>query len=44
MKRRDFFEKSGTSLLGLALAHFGLNSCQKKKNRRPSAGLEKELL
>lgn len=37
MKRRDFFEKSGTSLLGLALAHFGLNSCQKKE-KSPTIG------
>jgi len=31
MKRRNFFEKSGTGLAGICLACLGLNSCAKKK-------------
>ncbi|MFZ2054442.1 MAG: DUF2769 domain-containing protein [Candidatus Aminicenantales bacterium] len=31
MKRRDFVEKSGCGLLGMALAYFGLTSCKKKE-------------
>jgi hypothetical protein len=31
MKRRDFVEKSGCGLLGMALAYFGLSSCKKKE-------------
>jgi len=29
MKRRDFFGKSGCSLLGLTMTYFGLTSCKK---------------
>jgi hypothetical protein len=36
MKRRDFVEKSGSGLLGMALAYFGLTSC-KKKEETPAA-------
>ena len=32
MKRRDFVEKSGCGLLGMALAYFGLSSCKKKED------------
>jgi hypothetical protein len=31
MKRRDFVEKSGCGLLGMALVYFGLTSCKKKE-------------
>ena len=31
MKRRDFVEKSGCGLLGMALAYFGLTSCKKEE-------------
>lgn len=31
MKRRDFVEKSGCGLLGVALAYFGLTSCKKEE-------------
>ena len=36
MKRRDFFEKSGTGIAGMLLAYLGLNSCAKKEEA-PSA-------
>ena len=31
MKRRDFFEKSSCSVLGMMMAYFGLTSCKKKE-------------
>jgi hypothetical protein len=37
MKRRDFVEKSGCGLLGMAMAYFGLTSC-KKKEEEPAMG------
>lgn len=40
MKRRDFVEKSGCSLLGMALAHFGLTSCKKEEKTRAISPLE----